>query len=62
MSKTLTHFVNGAHVAGTGDRLGDVFNPATGEVAARVPLASAAETAAAIEAAAADTLVLVPEE
>ncbi|MGD8957478.1 MAG: aldehyde dehydrogenase family protein, partial [Chromatiaceae bacterium] len=53
MSKTLTHFVNGAHVAGTGDRLGDVFNPATGEVAARVPLASAAETAAAIEAAAA---------
>ncbi|MGB5466340.1 MAG: CoA-acylating methylmalonate-semialdehyde dehydrogenase [Sedimenticolaceae bacterium] len=53
MSKTLTHFVNGAHVAGNGDRFGDVFNPATGEVAARVPLASAAETAAAIEAAAA---------
>ncbi len=53
MSKTLTHFVNGAQVAGRGDRFGDVFNPATGEVAARVPLASAAETAAAIEAAAA---------
>ena len=53
MSKTLTHFVNGAHVSGKGDRFGDVFNPATGEVAARVPLASAAETAAAIEAAAA---------
>ena len=52
MSKTLTHYVNGAHVAGHGDRFGDVFNPATGEVAARVPLASAAETAAAIEAAA----------
>jgi malonate-semialdehyde dehydrogenase (acetylating)/methylmalonate-semialdehyde dehydrogenase len=52
MSKTLTHYVNGTHVAGHGDRFGDVFNPATGEVAARVPLASAAETAAAIEAAA----------
>jgi malonate-semialdehyde dehydrogenase (acetylating)/methylmalonate-semialdehyde dehydrogenase len=45
--------VNGAHLGGTGGRFGDVFNPATGEVCARVPLASAQETAAAIQAAAA---------
>ncbi|MFM1892700.1 MAG: hypothetical protein RLZ44_1777, partial [Pseudomonadota bacterium] len=53
MTKTLTHYVNGAHLGGTGGRFGDVFNPATGEVCARVPLASAQETAAAIQAAAA---------
>ena len=40
------------HVAGSSGRFGDVYNPGTGEVAARVPLASAAETAAVIEAAA----------
>ncbi len=48
MIKQLTHYINGRCVAGTSDRFGDVFNPTTGEVAARVPLASAAETAAAI--------------
>ena len=53
MSKELSHYVNGRHVAGTGGRFGDVYNPATGEVAARVPLASAADTAAVIQAAAA---------
>ena len=53
MSNTLHHYVNGARVAGTGERFGDVFDPATGEVAARVPLASAAETARVIDAAAA---------
>jgi len=25
------HFINGKPVAGSGDRFGDVFNPATGE-------------------------------
>ena len=53
MSNTLHHYVNGARVAGTGERFGDVFDPATGEVAARVPLASASETARVIDAAAA---------
>ena len=53
MSNTLHHYVNGARVAGTGERFGDVFDPATGEVAARVPLASASETARVVDAAAA---------
>jgi len=53
MSKELSHYVNGRHVAGTGGRFGDVYNPATGEVAARVPLASAVDTTAVIQAAAA---------
>ena len=53
MSKTLSHYINGAHVDGTSGRYGDVYNPATGAVAARVPLASAAEAATAIEVAAA---------
>ncbi len=49
----LTHFINGKRVPGSSGRFGDVFNPATGEVQAKVPMASAGETAAAIEAAAA---------
>ena len=53
MSKTLHHYVNGQKVEGTSGRFGDVFNPAIGEIAARVPLASSSETASAIEAAAA---------
>ena len=49
----LNHFIDGKKVPGTSGRFGDVFNPATGEVQARVPLASAAETEAAIASAAA---------
>ncbi len=49
----LAHYINGADVNGTSGRFGDVFNPATGEVQARVPLASAAEIDAAVAAAAA---------
>ncbi len=49
----LTHFVNGAHVAGTSGRFADVFNPATGEVQARAPLASKDEVDAIIAKAAA---------
>ena len=37
------HFINGRPVAGESGRFGDVFNPATGELSARVALASAAE-------------------
>ena len=48
MASTLTHFIGGKSVAGTGGRFGNVFNPTTGELSARVPLASAAEVQAAI--------------
>ena len=48
----LTHWINGHHVKGTSGRFADVFNPATGEVQARVPLASKAELDAAVASAA----------
>ena len=38
----LTHYINGAHVKGTSGRFADVYNPATGEVEAKVPLANGA--------------------
>ena len=37
----LTHYIGGKHVKGTSGRFADVFNPAIGEVQAKVPLASA---------------------
>jgi malonate-semialdehyde dehydrogenase (acetylating)/methylmalonate-semialdehyde dehydrogenase len=49
----LQHFINGRSVHDAGQRLGDVFNPASGAVAARVPLASVETTREAIAAAAA---------
>lgn len=49
----LTHYIGGAHVAGTSGRFADVMNPATGEVQARVPMASTEEMARAVEIAAA---------
>jgi malonate-semialdehyde dehydrogenase (acetylating)/methylmalonate-semialdehyde dehydrogenase len=48
----LTHFVNGKHVKGTSGRFSDVFNPATGEVQSKCPMASVAEVEAALEIAA----------
>jgi len=51
MSKQLHHFINGAPVAGTSGRFGEVFNPATGELAARVPLAGTAEIDVVVAAA-----------
>jgi malonate-semialdehyde dehydrogenase (acetylating)/methylmalonate-semialdehyde dehydrogenase len=47
----LSHFIGGKRVQGTSGRFADVFNPATGEAQARLPLASAAEMAAAVEGA-----------
>jgi malonate-semialdehyde dehydrogenase (acetylating) / methylmalonate-semialdehyde dehydrogenase len=41
--KEIGHWINGEMVAGTSGRFADVFNPATGEVQARVALASKAE-------------------
>ena len=49
--KDLTHFIAGKPVKGASGRFGDVFNPATGEVQARVPFGSKAEMRQAIEAA-----------
>ena len=48
----LTHWINGAHAAGGSGRFSDVFNPATGDVQAKVPLASKTEVDAAISKAA----------
>src|SRR5512142_1407966 len=51
MARTLQHFVNASLVGGTSGRFGAVWDPATGEVQAQVPLASAAEGGAAVAAA-----------
>jgi len=48
----IEHFVDGKALAGTGGRFGDVYNPNTGEVQARVALATAAELDAAVRVAA----------
>jgi malonate-semialdehyde dehydrogenase (acetylating)/methylmalonate-semialdehyde dehydrogenase len=49
--RDITHFIDGRAAAGTSGRFGDVFNPNTGQVQARVALASAAEVDAAVQAA-----------
>ncbi|MDE2134403.1 MAG: CoA-acylating methylmalonate-semialdehyde dehydrogenase [Alphaproteobacteria bacterium] len=49
--KEYSHFIAGGPVKGASGRFGDVFNPATGEVQARVPLASRAELRKAVEVA-----------
>ena len=51
--REIGHFIAGKPVAGTSGRYGDVFNPASGELAARVALAGAAEVNQAVAAAAA---------
>ena len=52
-AKELSHFIGGKHLPGASKRFGDVFNPTTGALSARVPLASRAETEQAIASAAA---------
>ncbi len=49
--RRLNHFIGGRTVAG-GEPWGDVFEPATGRILARVPLARPADVAAAVAAAA----------
>ena len=51
MSRDIHHFVNGREFVGATGRYGDVFNPSTGEVQARVQLANGSEIDAAIEGA-----------
>src|ERR1700758_4694239 len=46
--REIGHFIGGKEVKGTSGRFGDVFNPNTGEVQARVALASKAEMEKAI--------------
>ena len=49
MTRMIPHFVGGKPVESTGGRVADVFDPSTGAVQARVPLASADEVRAVIE-------------
>ena len=46
--REIGHFVGGKEVKGTSGRFGDVFNPNTGEIQARLAFASRAEVAQAI--------------
>ena len=51
--RTVQHFIGGKLVEGHSGRFGDIFNPNTGDVQARVALADAGELDAAVQAAAA---------
>ena len=51
--RTIGHFIDGVETAGSSTQFQDVFNPATGEVQARVALATQAELEAAVASAAA---------
>ena len=50
--RNIGHFIGGKEVAGTSGRFGDVFQPMTGDVVAKVALASKADVRAAVENAA----------
>ena len=49
MVKEVTHFIGGKHVKGTSGRFVEAFQPMTGEIISKVPLASKAELRAAVE-------------
>ena len=49
--KRIPHWIGGRELAGEGNRLGDLFNPATGERTGQVPLGTSADVAAAVGAA-----------
>ena len=51
LAAPLNHFVDGEAFAGTSQRYGDVYNPATGQVSKQVPLASADDVRVAIASA-----------
>src|SRR5690349_22825233 len=46
--RELSHFIGGKRIPGASGRFGDVYDPNTGQVQARVPLADKAETEAII--------------
>jgi len=52
MTTELQHWIGGGRVAGASGQFGDVYNPASGELTARVPFANAAEVGKAVAAAA----------
>ena len=47
--REVSHFIGGKQVAGASGRFGDIYNPNTGEVQARVALATEGEVAEAVE-------------
>jgi malonate-semialdehyde dehydrogenase (acetylating)/methylmalonate-semialdehyde dehydrogenase len=49
--RTLGHFIGGADTAGSSERFGDVYDPAAGELQARVAFASPQEVDAAVRSA-----------
>ena len=49
--REIGHFIGGKPVAGTSGKFGDVFNPASGEVSAKVAMADASEVDKAVAAA-----------
>jgi malonate-semialdehyde dehydrogenase (acetylating)/methylmalonate-semialdehyde dehydrogenase len=49
--RDIQHFINGASLAGASGRFGDVFDPNTGAVQARVQLATEAEVDRAVQSA-----------
>ena len=49
---TLSHFVGGQMIEGRGERFGDIYNPATGDIAKQVPLATTEEVRSAVAVAA----------
>ena len=51
--RDIGHFIGGRPVSGTSGTYGDVFNPASGEIAARIAMANAAEVDSAVAAASA---------
>ena len=50
MVRELSHYVGGQRIDGTSGRFSDVYDPCTGEVQARLPLASAEEVRNAVAA------------
>ena len=47
--RSIGHFIGGREVKGTSGRTGDIFEPMTGDIQAKVALASKAEVRAAVE-------------
>ena len=52
MTTQISHFINGQRTAGQSKRTADVMNPNTGQVQAKVPMASSADVDAAVAGAA----------
>ena len=51
MAYSVTHIINGKKVSGTSGKTGDIYNPATGEIAGKVEYANAQDVDTAVKAA-----------